>query len=74
MGDAKLLAASGAWVSVSGLPSVVFLSATAGLLAVFAARLAGRKLSSDDKVPFGLYLCIGTWLVWLFGPLLVSAE
>jgi leader peptidase (prepilin peptidase)/N-methyltransferase len=74
MGDAKLLAASGAWVSVSGLPSVVFLGATAGLAAVFAAKFMGKRLSSDDKVPFGLYLCLGTWLVWLYGPLLLAAE
>jgi leader peptidase (prepilin peptidase) / N-methyltransferase len=73
MGDAKLLAASGAWVSTSGLPSVVFLSATTGLLVVIAAMLAGRRFSSNDKVPFGSYLCLGTWFVWLFGPLLLSA-
>jgi leader peptidase (prepilin peptidase) / N-methyltransferase len=73
MGDAKLLAASGAWVSTSGLPSVVFLGATTGLLMVIAAMLAGRRFSSNDKVPFGSYLCLGTWCVWLFGPLLLSA-
>lgn len=73
MGDAKLLAASGAWVSTSGLPSVVFLGATSGLLTVIAAMLVGSRFSSDDKVPFGSYLCLGTWLVWLFGPLLPSA-
>jgi leader peptidase (prepilin peptidase)/N-methyltransferase len=72
IGDAKLLAASGAWVSISGLPTVVFVGATAGLLIAATAMLMGRRFSSDDKVPFGAYLCLGTWLVWLFGPLLLS--
>jgi leader peptidase (prepilin peptidase)/N-methyltransferase len=69
MGDAKLLAASGAWISISGLPSVVFLGAAAALIVVLIAMLWGRRFSSYDAVPFGLYLCLGTWLVWLFGPL-----
>lgn len=70
LGDAKLLAASGAWVSISGLPSVVFLSAAIALLTVSTSVLMDRRISSADKVPFGAYLCLGTWLVWLFGPLL----
>lgn len=69
MGDAKLLAVSGSWVSIVGLPSVVLLAATSALLAVLIATLAGRILRADDKVPFGSYLCFGTWLVWLLGPL-----
>jgi leader peptidase (prepilin peptidase)/N-methyltransferase len=73
-GDAKLLAASGAWVSTSGLPTVVFLAATTALLMVIAAMLVGRRFSSSDKVPFGTFLCLGTWLVWLVGPLLLSAA
>ena len=68
-GDAKLLAASGAWVSVWGLPSVIFVSATAALVVAVAFGLARRKLTFADKVPFGTYLCLGTWVVWLFGPM-----
>lgn len=64
-GDAKLLAASGAWVSLMGLPLVILLSATFGLLAVLAATASGREISSTDKIPFGSFLCLGTWLVWL---------
>jgi leader peptidase (prepilin peptidase)/N-methyltransferase len=72
LGDAKFLAASGAWVSLSGLPSVVFLGAVTALLVVLSATVAGRRFSAFDPVPFGSYLCLGTWLVWLFGPLLRS--
>lgn len=69
LGDAKLLAVSGAWVSIVGLPSVVLLSATSALLVVLITAAAGRLVRADDKLPFGSYLCFGTWLVWLLGPL-----
>jgi leader peptidase (prepilin peptidase)/N-methyltransferase len=69
MGDAKLLAASGAWVDISGLASVVFLGSVLAMSAVLAASLIGWRASTFDPVPFGTYLCLGTWLVWLFGPL-----
>lgn len=67
-GDLKLLAASGAWVSWDGLPSVVLIAALTGLLAVLVGRIAGRRLTLDQRLAFGPYLCLGTWLVWLYGP------
>jgi len=72
LGDAKLLAASGAWVSWAGLPSVVLLAALAGLC--FALLKAGRgvDLALGDRLPFGAFLCLGTWIVWLYGPLTVG--
>jgi leader peptidase (prepilin peptidase)/N-methyltransferase len=69
LGDAKLLAASGAWVSWSGLPSVILLGALAGLgFALLEARRDG-PLSLTNRVPFGAFLCLATWIVWLYGPL-----
>lgn len=68
-GDAKLLAAGGAWLSWEGLPSVVLIAATTGLLAAFAT---GRLKSARDlqrPVPFGVFLAAAIWLVWLYGPL-----
>ncbi len=70
LGDAKLLGALGAWVSWIGLPTVVLYAAMLGLLAVFAASLLGRKLEAAGRVPFGTFLALGGWLVWLYGPLL----
>ncbi len=69
-GDAKLVAAAGAWVSWHGLPSVLIL-ACLGALAVVAARrlFAGAPLRSDQLIAFGPYLCGGIWLTWLYGPL-----
>lgn len=70
LGDAKLLAGAGAWVSWVGLPSVMLLSAGAALTMVLARSLAGRPVSLAEELPFGPYLCLGFWLVWSYGPLI----
>jgi leader peptidase (prepilin peptidase)/N-methyltransferase len=69
LGDAKLLAAAGAWVSWTGLPSVVLIAAIAGLVSKLALRSPGDRLALDSEIAFGPGLCIGLWLVWLYGPL-----
>lgn len=69
LGDAKLFAATGAWVGWFGLPSVLLVAALVGLAS--ALVLYGRKqaIRSDDRIPFGTFLCLATWIVWLYGPL-----
>jgi len=69
LGDAKLLAASGAWVTWNGLPSVVLIAAAAGLAVALVISWRGERLALDQRLPFGPALCLGTWLVWLYGPL-----
>jgi leader peptidase (prepilin peptidase)/N-methyltransferase len=68
-GDVKLLAAAGAWVSWEGLPSVVLIAALFGLGMALFGSLRGRKVALDQRLAFGPGLCLGTWLVWLYGPL-----
>lgn len=68
-GDTKLLAAAGAWVSWTGLPSVVLLAALFGLAGALAGRLAGREIAPATELPFGPPLALATWLVWLYGPM-----
>jgi leader peptidase (prepilin peptidase)/N-methyltransferase len=68
-GDAKLLAAAGAWVGATGLPSVVAGAALAGLAAAGMLLLAGQRLDRHTALPFGPFLAAATWLVWLFGPI-----
>ena len=69
LGDAKLLAAAGAWVSWSGLPSVVALAALAALAIVLLLSLLRRRFDPHRHVPFGAFLSLGLWIVWLYGPL-----
>jgi len=73
LGDAKLLAAAGAWVSWTGLGSVLLWAAPIALVVSLAAgviqgtlsdRLAGRS-----AVPFGTFLALGFWLTWIYGPI-----
>ncbi|HEY3919310.1 MAG TPA: A24 family peptidase [Stellaceae bacterium] len=69
LGDAKLLAASGAWVSWTGLPSVVLVAALASLTLVLLMALRGQPTAGDRRLAFGPALCFGTWIVWLYGAL-----
>ena len=74
LGDAKLLAAAGAWVSWVGLPSVVLLAGAAALALAFAgAAVRGGGLPAADRpIAFGPYLALATWLVWLHGPVVIG--
>jgi leader peptidase (prepilin peptidase) / N-methyltransferase len=72
LGDAKLLAAAGAWVSWQGLPGVIFFASASALLIVLIGAAVGGETSLKRRMPFGPYLCLGTWLVWLYGPLLLG--
>lgn len=68
-GDARLLAAIGAWVGWAGLPTVLVWGSVAGLSWVVARAAARRALRWDQAVPYGVYLALGAWLTWLYGPL-----
>ena len=69
LGDAKLAAALGAWVSWSGLPSVLLWGAGTALAVQLVAAARGHRVTPDKAVAFGPYLALGGWLVWLYGPL-----
>lgn len=72
LGDAKLLAAAGAWVGWQGLPSVVLLGALLTLAGLLALRLAGRTVDVQGEIPFGPALALAIWIVWLYGPLVAT--
>jgi leader peptidase (prepilin peptidase) / N-methyltransferase len=67
-GDAKLLAAAGAWLGVAALPWMVFLAALAGLAVAGISAAAGRPMQATTALPFGACLAAAFWLLWLFGP------
>lgn len=68
-GDANLLAALGAWVSYTGLPTVVLLASVAGLACVAVRAGAPKPVTLADRIPFGTFLAPAGWIVWLYGPL-----
>jgi leader peptidase (prepilin peptidase)/N-methyltransferase len=68
-GDAKLLAAAGAWVTWSGLGPVMLVAALTGLALALIIRLRGGEATAATAIPFGPPLAFAAWLVWLYGPL-----
>jgi leader peptidase (prepilin peptidase)/N-methyltransferase len=68
-GDAKLLAASGAWLGAAALPQVILLAALSALAAAACLRLAGVRLGIHSALPFGPFLALATWVLWLLSAL-----
>ena len=66
MGDAKFLAAAGAWVGWRGLPELVFIASLAALLCVTGQAIQYRRLSLQKAIAFGPFLSLALFLVWLF--------
>lgn len=65
LGDAKLLAAIGAWCGIFALPIVLLVSSSTAITLLLLAS-AVRKNSIDTAViPFGPLLCLGFWIAWL---------
>lgn len=62
LGDAKLLAAAGAWLGPALLPLVVTVAAGTGLV---LALLAFRPLRADTAIPFATTLALAFWVVAL---------
>ena len=69
LGDAKLLAGLGMWISWQGLPTLVLSAAVACLAFVLVRALWRRKIIQTERVPFGPFLALAGWIVWLYGPL-----
>ncbi|PVM82276.1 prepilin peptidase [Caulobacter endophyticus] len=68
-GDPRLLGAIGAWTGWSALPSVVVWAGLAGISVALAQLVLRRRVTMDQRLPFGVFLAIGAWLTWLLGPL-----
>lgn len=66
-GDAKLLAALGAWVGLAGLPFVLLGAALTGLLWALLLHLRGDAVTATTALPFGPFLALAGWAVLLFG-------
>jgi leader peptidase (prepilin peptidase)/N-methyltransferase len=60
-GDAKLLAAGGAWAGAWLLSDILLVAAVTAL--VFTLRHG--RVDRYARIPFGPFLAAGTWLIWL---------
>lgn len=68
-GDPRLFAGAGAWVGWLGLPSVLVWASAAAFSVIAAQLIVRRKVSGADRLPFGVFLAVGLWLTWLYGPI-----
>jgi leader peptidase (prepilin peptidase) / N-methyltransferase len=66
-GDAKLLAAGGAWLGWQALPWIVLLAALLGLLLAALQRARGSPLTAESAIPFGPPLALAIWIIWIYG-------
>lgn len=65
-GDAKLMAAAGAWLGLAALPYVALGAASSGIVLILATGLAGRQVSARTAIPFGPALSASIWICWLY--------
>jgi leader peptidase (prepilin peptidase)/N-methyltransferase len=62
-GDAKLLAAGGAWCGWIGLPYIILIASSTGLLAVLFFKK--KLLKPNGHIPFGPFLAFAITMVWI---------
>jgi len=65
-GDAKLLAAGGAWLGWQPLADLVLAAAVSALAIGLAIAAYRRRLRGDLALPFGPFLAIALWLIWVW--------
>jgi leader peptidase (prepilin peptidase)/N-methyltransferase len=69
LGDAKLVAAAGAWLGLGPLPYVVFVASVVGIVWLLVSATVGGRQALSQRIPFGVPLACATWIVWLYGPI-----
>ena len=70
-GDFKLLAALGAWVGLAGVLPVILLSSLLGAV-VGSIWLAAKGRDRATPIPFGPYLALAGWIVFMWGDQLLG--
>ena len=65
LGDVKLIGALGLWVGWQGLPWVILVSSLGGLAYAGLRLILRRPVARDEELPFGPFLALAGWLVWL---------
>ncbi len=64
LGDAKLLAAGGAWAGLFALPVTLLIASGSALLVVAVMAVLGKTVDRQLALPFGPMLALAIWTVW----------
>ena len=69
LGDAKLMAAGGAWLGPYESPSVLLIASVAGIAILTGFRIVHGRLIDlrTQRLPFGVILSLSIWYIWLYG-------
>jgi leader peptidase (prepilin peptidase) / N-methyltransferase len=59
LGDVKLVAASGIWIGIAGVPVQLLIASLSALLAVGLLRFGGHTMTRQSSLPFGPFLAVG---------------
>ncbi len=75
LGDVKLAAAAGAWLSLPMLPVAIEIAAITAL-AAYVLRQRGRRrvLRAAGRVPFGAFLAPAIWFGWVLDTMLPTLN
>jgi len=72
LGDAKLLAAGGAWVGAWLLPVILLIGSLLGLIAALGVSRKSQNSNQRAAIPFGPALSLGIWVAWCMGETLYA--
>ncbi|KAB2912785.1 MAG: prepilin peptidase [Hyphomicrobiaceae bacterium] len=64
-GDSKLFAASGSWLGLHALPTVLLLACATALAVVAWSGFRHGSVTVTKRIAFGPHLAIATWIVWV---------
>ncbi len=71
LGDAKLMAAAGAWLGWPLLPFVMLVASLSGLVYALASRAIIQQ--RPQLIAFGPHIGLGIWVIWLYREILIQA-
>jgi leader peptidase (prepilin peptidase) / N-methyltransferase len=58
LGDVKLLAASGIWIGITGVPVQLLIASLTALAAAGVIHVAGHTMTRQTSLPFGPFLAL----------------
>ncbi len=64
-GDPKLFGALGAWLGWQHLPFLLLFASILGLASAALGHARGQVIERHSRLPFGTYLAIAGWILWL---------